>query len=90
MCIESLDLMRLAGGKDVKSAFSGLFEEDANTGDLDKFMELFALLRSKGMGDKDAEHYAMQMLSGKEPEAQQSIRFAGVYGEQSDGSRPGV
>ena len=81
--------MRLAGGKDVKSAFSGLFEEDTNTGDLDKFMELFALLRSKGMGDKDAEHYAMQMLSGKEPEAQQS-KVCRRYGEQSDGSRSGV
>ena len=81
--------MRLAGGKDVKSAFSGLFEEDTNTGDLDKFMELFALLRSKGMGDKDAEHYAMQMLSGRN-QKRKIHRFAGVYGEQSDGSRSGV
>ena len=48
-------------------------------------MELFALLRSKGMGDKDAEHYAMQMLGGKEPEAQRDRRFAGVYGEHQNG-----
>lgn len=76
--------MRLAGDQGVKSAFADLFPDASEVSELDRFMELFALLRSKGLGDKDAEHYAMQMLSGKEPEAQQDLRFAGVYGEHRD------
>ncbi len=53
---------------------------DPGTG-LDRFLELHALLRSKGYSEQAAQHSALEMVAGREPEAQTTRRFAGMYGE---------
>ena len=58
---------------------------DANTADpgagLDRFLELHALLRSKGYSEQAAQHSALEMLAEREPEARPTRRFAGMYGD---------
>ena len=48
---------------------------------LDRFLELHALLRSKGYSEQAAQHSALEMLAKREPEAQTTRRFAGMYGD---------
>jgi hypothetical protein len=44
-------------------------------------LELHALLRSKGYSEQAAQHSALEMLAKREPEAQTTRRFAGMYGD---------
>jgi hypothetical protein len=59
---------------------AGASTADPGTG-LDRFLELHALLRSKGYSEQAAQHSALEMVAGREPEAQTTRRFAGMYGE---------
>ena len=58
---------------------------DTSTADpgagLDRFLELHALLRSKGYSEQAAQHSALEMLAKREPEARATRRFAGMYGD---------
>lgn len=63
--------------------------EGETEADIDRFFELYELLRSKGYSDSAAQHVAVEMLEKREPMAQTTTRFAGIYGDPStdaDGS----
>mgnify|MGYP006292673935 CR=1 FL=1 len=49
----------------------------------DAFFRLYELLRSKGYSDSAAQHVAVEMMEGREPMAQSTRRFAGIYGDAS-------
>lgn len=51
--------------------------------DLDRFFALYELLRSKGYSDSAAQHVAVEMIEGREPMAQTTRRFAGIYEDPS-------
>lgn len=51
--------------------------------DLDRFFALYELLKSKGYSESAAQHAAVEMLAGREPMAQTTRRFAGIYGDSS-------
>ena len=53
--------------------------EDAETR-IDTFFRFYQLLKSKGYDDSAAQHLAVEMMEGREPEAKETTRFAGVYG----------
>jgi len=50
---------------------------------MDAFFGLYELLRSKGYSDSGAQHVAVEMIEGREPMAQPTKRFAGIYGDPS-------
>jgi len=71
--------MRLAGGQDVYDALS----EQRDGSKLDQFYEAFDRLQDKGLSKEHAEHFAMEIMEGREPMARLTTRFAGTYGDQS-------
>lgn len=48
---------------------------------LDAFFGLYELLQSKGYSEAAAQHLAVEMMEGREPMAQSTRRFAGIYGD---------
>lgn len=57
--------------------------------DLDRFFSLYELLKSKGYSESAAQHVAVEMLEGREPMAQTTRRFAGIYGDTSGNTEGG-
>jgi hypothetical protein len=49
----------------------------------DSFFRLYELLQSKGYSEVAAQHLAIEMMEGREPMAQTTRRFAGIYGDSS-------
>lgn len=77
--------MRLAGHPDVREvlASSGApspVQQNLVDSRLNAFMELHALLRSKGYSPELAAQAATAMTQGREPMAQETKRFAQIYG----------
>ena len=73
--------MRLAGNEELLSTLSDQPEQEEPASKLDIFLQTYELLREKGLGDKAAEYYAVEMVSGREPMATLTPRFAGIYGD---------
>jgi hypothetical protein len=57
---------------------------DAETS-IDQFFHLYELLKSKGYSEQAAQHLAVEMMEGREPESKAGMRFARVYGDESPG-----
>lgn len=73
--------MRLAGSQEVFSALARRFASDRAESELDSFFEAYALLKSKGYDPNSAESLAVEMAKGREPMAEQTTRFARIYGD---------
>ena len=58
-------------------------DDDGVDGRLDAFFGLYELLQSKGYSAAAAQHVAVEMMEGREPMAQSTRRFAGIYGDSS-------
>jgi len=68
-----------------------LVDGNAIESQTDAFFDLYELLRSKGYSDTAAQHVAVEMMEGREPMAQSTRRFAGIYGDASpDADERGV
>jgi len=78
--------MRLAGSQDVYDALTNQPSDQA----VEDYVEVFELLKSKGLGDAAAEYHATEMIEGREPMATLTPRFAGVYVRDERGIRYGV
>ena len=65
--------MRTAGGSEFSEAISDQWDEEISSEG--------SKLRSKGYSESYAEEVAIGMLEGKEPMAQDTVRFAGIYPE---------
>lgn len=75
--------MRLAGSQEVFSTLARRFAENQADNELDSFFEAYALLQSKGYAPETAEALAVDMAKGREPMAEKTTRFAGIYGDAS-------
>ena len=75
--------MRVAGDSDFHDALAEEWGEEVSPANdkLDSFLHLYELLVSKGYSESYAEEVAIGMLEGKEPMAQDTVRFAGIYPE---------
>lgn len=60
-----------------------MLDGEATETQADTFFRLYELLRSKGYSDSGAQHVAVEMMEGREPMAQTTRRFAGIYGDAS-------
>ncbi len=49
--------------------------------EVEAFLDLYGLLRSKGLSDPAAQTVATRMMRGEEPMAQRSVRFAALHGD---------
>lgn len=56
-----------------------MIDPDAVDARLDTFFRLYELLQSKGYSTVAAQHLAVEMMEGREPMAQMTRRFAGIY-----------
>lgn len=54
--------------------------DDVDTS-IDRFFHFYELLKSKGYADEAAQHLAVEMMEGREPESKTGLRFARVYGD---------
>lgn len=75
--------MRIAGQPDVQRrllADVGADNPASGDGDLGAFLDLYALLQSKGYSDQAAQQTAQAMVQGLEPRAAMTRRFAGIQG----------
>ncbi len=70
--------MRVAGSTKILPGLASGFGEDSTR--LDQFLDLHALLRSKGYSDQAAQVAALSMLSGEQQAARMTPRFAGTQG----------
>ena len=57
--------------------------EDIDTS-IDRFFHFYEMLKSKGYSEEAAQHLAVEMLEGREPESQPGMRFARVYGSDME------
>jgi hypothetical protein len=57
---------------------------DAETS-IDRFFHFYELLKSKGYSEQAAQHLAVEMMEGREPESRTGMRFARVYGDEPCG-----
>ena len=51
--------------------------------EVEAYLDLYGLLRSKGLSDSAAQGVAARMMRGDEPMAQQSARFAALHGRRN-------
>jgi hypothetical protein len=75
-------MMRPAGKEDVYKMLVGEGEVSEDTS-LDEFLDLYDILVSKGYSKQLAQKTAIDMMEGKEPKAQPSVRFAKINGDTS-------
>lgn len=54
--------------------------DDVDTS-IDRFFHFYELLKSKGYADEAAQHLAVEMMEGREPEGKTGLRFARIYGD---------
>jgi hypothetical protein len=57
---------------------------DAETS-IDRFFHFYELLKSKGYSEQAAQHLAVEMMEGREPESKAGMRFARAYSDESPG-----
>jgi hypothetical protein len=57
--------------------------DDVDTS-IDRFFHFYELLQSKGFSKDAAQHLAVEMMEGREPESKPGLRFAGIYGDTPD------
>jgi hypothetical protein len=92
--------MRLAGQSGILEALSGHLaptevpasaapSAEPDVARMEAFFRLFELLLSKGFSEEAAQALAIEMLEGREPMAQETIRFAGSYDDQDRGACAG-
>jgi len=73
--------MRLAGSQEILSTLAGRFAAERADSELDSFFEAYELLKSKGYDPSTAEVLAVDMAKGRQPMAEQTTRFARIYGD---------
>lgn len=71
--------MRLAGDDDI---FDEIQSSSSNK--LDKYFEAYQILKSKGLSEETADATAIRMAQGLEPMVKPTLRFALIYGDESN------
>lgn len=75
--------MRLAASQRIYDELAGRAHALKSIAHAEAISELFEMLRAGGLSSEAAMAHASRMVSGQEPKATPSIRFAAVYGDSS-------